>query len=455
MINFKEEVLKIKDEMLEDIKTLCAIASMQEDSSVSDNQPFGKPCRDALDAMLAIGVRDGFIVEDVDGFAGHIDIGEGDACFGVLGHLDVVPVNPVGWNSDPFTVMIKDGILYGRGVADDKGPLLAGYYAAKIIHKLQLPTKMKMRIIFGCNEEMGSQCVKYYFGKQPFPAMGFTPDANFPVVYGEKAGCNITIKGNIEKKGLIALCAGSRANIVPETCTAIVEGNYKQFKASFETFVNIHNLQGMVEEEGNHTKLTMIGKSAHGSTPEIGINAVVYMAKYLQDITDNDLVTFINEYLNTYTGQSLDIDFTGEMGPLTMNVGVIRYRKDSFEITLDLRCPHDINFDDMISKVQKACKKYAFSETHEIGKALYVDPNSTLITKLHSAYKEVTGDTSAPQAIGGGTYAKSMPNCVAFGPAFIGEETNIHENNECISIDSLLKATEIYARSIYSIIKKD
>lgn len=154
MIDFKSEVLKIKDQMIEDIKNLCAIPSTQDDSTIAEFAPFGKANRQALDAMLEIGKRDGFDVEDVDGYAGHIDIGEGDETFGILGHLDVVPVNEVGWDSDPFNVIIKDDKLYGRGVADDKGPLLAGYYAAKIINSLNIPTKMKIRVIFGCNEEL-------------------------------------------------------------------------------------------------------------------------------------------------------------------------------------------------------------------------------------------------------------------------------------------------------------
>ena len=102
MIDFKSEVLKIKDQMIEDIKMLCAIPSTQDDNTVAEFAPFGKANRQALDAMLKIGKRDGFKVEDVDGYAGHIDIGEGDETFGILGHLDVVPVNEVGWDSDPF-----------------------------------------------------------------------------------------------------------------------------------------------------------------------------------------------------------------------------------------------------------------------------------------------------------------------------------------------------------------
>ena len=275
---------------------------------------------------------------------------------------------------------------YGRGVADDKGPLLAAYYAAKIIHNQSFSKKMKIRVIFGCNEELGSNCVKYYFSKKDYPTLGFTPDANFPVVYGEKAGAHITIKGSAKKDGLICLYAGHRPNIVPESCKAVVEGNYKNYEESFKTFLNNHNLQGSIEEEGNHTKLELIGKSSHASLPEQGINAIVYMSKYLSTVTDNVLVQFINTYLGDYYGKDLGIAHVGEMGPLTMNVGVLSYRKDTFEITLDLRCPHDCNFDTLVATIQEDCQKYNFSETHEIGQPLYIDPQSELVTKLHAAY---------------------------------------------------------------------
>ena len=454
MIDFKSEVIKIKDQMIEDIKMLCAIPSTQDDNTVAEFAPFGKANRQALDAMLKIGKRDGFKVEDVDGYAGHIDIGEGDETFGILAYLDVVPVNKVGWDSDPFEVIIKDDKLYGRGVADDKGPLLAGYYAAKIINSLNLPVKMKIRVIFGCNEELGSRCVKYYFSKKPYPKMGFTPDASFPVVYGEKAGCEFVIEGNVEKGGLIYLSAGNRANIVPETCEAVICGNYKQYVDSYKSFLSMNNLTGDIEEEGNHTKLVLKGKSAHASTPEEGINAVVYLCKYLATVVDNKLVNFILEYLDDCNGKKLGIDHIGVMGPLTLNLGIISYCKENFKITLDLRCPHDMDFDNMISKFQTVCANYGFNETHNIGEALYVDPDSKLIKTLHEAYVNVTGDTvNKPQTMGGGTYAKSMPNCVAFGAEFLGEDNLIHGNNENIKIESLLKATEIYCQAIYNLIK--
>lgn len=453
MIDFKNEVLKIKDEMLNDIESLVNIPSVYDETTVKENQPYGEGCRKALDKMLEIGKRDGFEVDDCDGYAGHIDIGEGEESFGILGHLDVVPVNKVGWDTDPFEMVTKDGVIYGRGVTDDKGGLIAGYYAAKIINNLDFPKKMKTRIIFGCDEERGSSCLHYYFTKRPFPAMGFTPDAEFPVVYGEKAPVDFEITGQIEKNGLIAMCAGSRPNIVPETCECVVEGNYKQYQESFHSFLANNNLQGTIEEEGNHTKLTFKGKSAHASTPNEGVNAVIYASKYIATVCDNKLVKFINEYLSDTDGSSLEINHTGSMGPLTLNLGVIKYRKEEVTINLDLRCPHECDFDQMVTNVKEASSKYNMVVKSEVGKALYVDPESELITKLHQAYVDVTNASDKPQAIGGGTYAKTMPNCVAFGPEFVGEDNLIHGNNENLHIDTLLRATEIYCRALYELVK--
>lgn len=454
MINFKQEVEARKEQLIKDIETLCAIPSVYDEKTIGENQPYGKACRDALDAMLEIGRRDGFVVHDEDGYAGHIDIGDQEESFGILGHLDVVPVNEVGWDSDPFQVVTLDGKLFGRGVADDKGPLIAGYYAAKIINDLNLPVKKKIRVIFGCDEERGSSCVKHYFEHNPYPSMGFTPDAEFPVVYGEKGMVTFHISGDIKKDGLVALVAGNRANIVPEECEAIVEGNYKQYEDSFNEFLSNNKVTGTIEEEGNCTKLVLKGKSAHASLPEEGINSVVLLATYLDSVINNEFVHFIATYLNDYYGKGLRINHEGSMGKLTMNLGVVKYVKEHGEITLDLRCPHEIDLAKMCDDVKELCNSMSLDCTSETHQPLYVDPNSELIQKLHQAYVEVSGDTeSKPQAIGGGTYAKSMPNCVAFGCEFKDEDNAIHGNNENIKIDSLLKSTEIFAKAIYDLIK--
>ena len=456
MINFFDEVTKRKDAIIQDIQTLCEIPSVLDESTAKDGQPFGEKCREALDAMLEIGKRDGFECVDVDGYAGHIDIGDGEEALGVLGHLDVVPCNDTGWDTDPYAVTIKDGKLFGRGVADDKGPLIAGYYAAKIIHELNLPVKMKTRIIFGCNEENGSKCMKYYFTKMPFPKMGFTPDAEFPVVYGEKAGVNFHITGEIENDNIIGMYAGTRSNIVPEVCEVIISGNYKQYKESFTQYLKDCQLEGHIEEEGNHTKLILVGQSAHASTPELGVNAITYMCHYLVNYSQNQLVHFIDEcFYESHYGEKLGVNFEGEMGKLTNNLGVVNYKNGKVDMIVDMRVPHEVTDEQLTKPVQEHLNHYGLHEDHVLGKALFVDPQSELVQTLHNAYVEFTDDhENQPQTIGGGTYAKSMPNCVAFGVQFPNTDNKIHQNNEEIAIDDLLKATAIYAKAIYDLIKE-
>ena len=454
MIDFKQLVASHRDAMIKDIEDLIKIPSVHDEDTIGENAPFGKNCRVALDAMLAIAKRDGYPSLDVEGYAGHVDIGEGEKTFAILGHLDVVPVDKDGWDTDPFTPTTIDGRMYGRGTADDKGPLVAGYYAAKIIDSLNLDTKYKTRVIFGCNEELGSSCVKYYFTKQPFPEAGFTPDGGFPVVYGEKSGTHASLLGDFNDEKIISMHAGTRSNVVSDKCVVQLNGKLENYETSFNAFLEQNKMQGTISCQDDITTLTLLGKAAHASTPELGVNAITFMANYLMTITTNPIIHFVGGKLNEYYGKNLGVDHIGAMGPLTLNVGVISIENGKFTVVIDMRCPHDMDFDHLRSTYQNFCDENNYTLDLEIGEALFIDPNSDLIQDLHNAYVAVSKDTTPPQTIGGGTYAKTMPNCVAFGPEFVGEDNMIHQNNESISIDSLLQATEIYVRALYSIYTK-
>lgn len=456
MKNYKNEVQSIKIDLINDIKNLCAIPSLNDETTVEENQPFGKACRDALDHMLEIGKRDGFITHDQDGYAGHIDIGSGDEMIGILGHVDVVPADYEGFDSDPFVVVEKDNKLIGRGVADDKGPLLAAYYAAKMVVENNPNLNRKVRIIFGCNEELGSKCVEHYFKHQPYPLCGFTPDAGFPVVYGEKAGCFASIQGNVISTNILSIHAGERVNVVPDICFATLKGSMNQYNISFNTYLKEHKLEGEMFDKGEHVEISIKGKSAHGSTPHLGQNAIVLMCNYLNTIEEHKLVQFVCNYLNNYDASSMNLKHQGEMGEFTLSTGILHYEDNAFQMNIDMRAPHDMDFELLRTTYENLTNENNFKLDLDIGKYLYIDQQSTLIQTLHNAYLDVSNNTQdKPQSVGGGTYAKKMPNCVAFGPQFPGEDNHIHENNESIDIDSLLKATEIYALAIENLLKEE
>lgn len=456
MIDFYQEVLKEKDNFLKDLRKLCQIPSVLDKATAKENQPFGAGCREALDAMLALGQRDGFTTDDVDGYAGSIDIGEGEEVFGILGHLDVVPVNKTGWNYPQFDATLDGDRLYGRGVADDKGPLLAAYYAAKIVNRLDFERRYKIRVIFGCDEENGSSCVDYYFKHRPYPAMGFTPDADFPVVYGEKGISHYTLSGDFDQHDIIGIYGGKRFNVVPGSAEAYLKGQVKDYEETFNAFLEEHELKGMIGKEGNVVKLIVNGRSAHGSMPEKGLNAVVYLCHYLNTVSKNKLVEFVDQYFFKDTsGKMLGIANDGRLGHTSVNLGVLNYKEGHAQILLDIRYSDELTPEHLHNELMDKAAPFGFVEKHEDTPALYVDPQSELVTKLHNSYVAYTNDhTHQPQTIGGGTYAKEMPNCVAFGAEFPGRDNHMHEDNETIMLNELLTSAAIYASSLYDLIKK-
>lgn len=194
-IDFKAEVEKRKDALMEDLFSLLRIDSAMDMEHADAENPFGPGPRKALDAFLKIAERDGYTTKNYDNYVGHFEYENGasdDAeVLGIIGHLDVVPAGS-GWDSNPFEPEIRNGNLYARGASDDKGPTVACYYALKILKELNLPLSKKIRFIVGTNEETGWADMDYYFEhcELPLPDFGFSPDAEFPIINGEKG--NIT-----------------------------------------------------------------------------------------------------------------------------------------------------------------------------------------------------------------------------------------------------------------------
>ena len=88
-----------------------------------------------------------------------------------------------------------------------------------------------------------------------------------------------------------------------------------------------------------------------------------------------------------------------------------------------------------------------------ISEPLFVPSDSKLVNTLMDVYNGVTGSNLEPIAIGGGTYSRCLPNCVAFGPLFPGEEQTIHMPNECVDLGNLKLMTKLYMKAIYELTK--
>lgn len=438
-----EIVDKNSKELIEALQDMVKIKSVRD--TPKKGMPFGEGVCKALNKQLEIAEKLGFKVTNVDNYYGYAEYGEGEEYVCALGHLDVVPEGD-GWQYGPYSGEIVDDKLCGRGTVDDKGPINAALFALAALKESGFKPSKKIRIIFGCDEETGCEDMEYYNEREKAPIYGFTPDADFPAIYGEKGILRFELTTPFDLTGesnIKSIDGGIVVNAVPDKAEAIIIG--KRCK-------DTQNITCKENADGSVT-VSAKGSPAHGSIPHTGKNAIGILIKYL---VDNNLVegkegeklAFIRKYLCDGTfGTELGIDMEDETGSLTMNMGIVDVVDGKLRLHMDLRYP--------CTKTDKGiletflAKLQGFDvENVENTKPLYVSKESKLIKTVTDVYSEFYGGDSTATAIGGGTYAKHLHNIVAFGPCIPGEEVVEHTNHEYIKIDNLITLAKIYANAL-------
>lgn len=464
-INWKEIVADYKEDFLNDLIALLKIDSVRDDDAATEEYPVGPGPVEALDAFLEIGKRDGFATESFDNWAGHIEYGEGEELMGILGHVDVVPVGS-GWETDPFDPVIKEGRIYARGSSDDKGPTMAAYYALKIIRDLDLPVSKRARVIIGTDEESGWGCMDHYLKVAETPDFGFSPDANFPIINGEKGNVSIQLNFNGENGGdtrLVSFDSGLRPNMVPQDAEAIIKvENAEEVKTQFEDFLADNPVKGELTIDGEQVKLVMIGQASHGAQPANGINAATYLAAFLNQLPfEKNAKSFLHvtaTYLHENTdGQKLGIAHTDDlMGELTSNFGIFKFAEgEEGFINANMRFPQGTDGDKILAQFEEtlAAEEVAVEIVGLSKEPHYVPKEDPLVETLLNVYHKQTGLDAHEMVIGGGTYGRLLERGVAFGAMFPDSIDTMHQANEFMAIDDLMKAMAIYAESIYELIK--
>ncbi|HEL2575046.1 TPA: dipeptidase PepV [Streptococcus suis] len=464
-INFRAEVDKRKDEFMADLFDLLRINSERDDSQADAQHPFGPGPVRALDKFLEIAERDGYPTKNVDNYAGHFEFGEGDEVLGIFGHLDVVPAGS-GWNTDPYEPQIIDGKLFARGSSDDKGPTMACYYGLKIIKELGLPISKKVRFIVGTDEESGWADMDYYFANVglPLPDFGFSPDAEFPIINGEKGNITAYLHFSGENSGaaqLHSFTGGLRENMVPESATAVISGDLADLDSKLADFTAAYGLKADAETlENGQVQVTVIGKSAHGSTPEEGVNGATYLAKFLSQFAfDGAAKAYLDlagqVLLEDHDAKKLGVAIYDEqMGPLSMNAGVFKFDETSSDntIALNFRYPKNTNPETIKAGLEQLGVEAVSLSAH--GHTPHYCPiDDPMVATLLSVYEKHTGLKGHEQVIGGGTFGRLLKRGVAYGAMFPGDVNTMHQANEFIEVEQLYRAAAIYAEAIYELIK--
>ncbi len=442
---------KIKDDLLKDLIGFLSINSvLTEYDKNNKDMPFGKGIKETLIYLENLAKREGFVYKNVENHAIHIEYGEGEEILGILAHLDVVPPGD-GWKFDPFKATIEEGKLYARGVIDDKGPIIMVLYAMKILKDSGFRPNKRIRLIVGCDEESGMRGMRRYFETEEMPTIAFTPDADFPVINGEKGIINLDITG--EYNGAIKeFIAGERYNVVPEKASCVLSINL------VEEF-NKHLIEFDLKGEVSGDKYTIHGKSAHAATPDNGVNAALELFRFLNRyLNDDRLVNFVENYfIDAIHGENVSLYVEDKkMGKFTQNVGVIFVKDNCFKIGINSRYPISLETQTVKDKYEEVAQNNGYNAAIIYSEGpIYTPEDDYLVKTLYDIYVKHTGDKEhKPFSIGGGTYSKTAKKCVAFGPAFPWTPDVIHQPNEHMDIDDLQKAFAIYVDAIYGLTKE-
>lgn len=456
------------DEMREDIirttQELVRIKSLEGEPK--PGMPFGEDVAKALQCALDNAEKLGLKTVNVDGYVGYAEIGEGEDYVAALGHLDIVPEGD-GWIHPPYGGEIHDDKIFGRGTLDDKGPIVACLYGLKAIKDSNLPLSKRVRVIFGTNEETGSNELHYYLQKEKPPVAAFTPDANFPIINGEKGITTFNIVKDVKvmPQGDYAieyLRGGVAPNMVPDYAEAlIVTTNTINLVDKLNGFAKVNGYDMKAEVNENKVIIKSVGVSAHGSTPELGKNAIMQIITFLNELTlGDDCISTAIKFLANYVGMELHGESFGvlledkDSGKLSFNLGKINIDGSKIVVTLNLRYPVTKTLEDMMTPFNRTIENTGFTiENFTHQEPLYFSPDNPLVKTLQKVYSEQTGKEGTLISIGGGTYAKEMPNTLAFGPTFPGDPDVIHKPNEYVVIEDLIQMTKIYTHALYELAK--
>ena len=452
-MKFGEKILDYMDDILHDLDKLIAIKSVSSDDKEAASA--------ALDYILAKADEMGFKTKKTGDVAGHAEFGEGEELAAVLAHVDVVPVGE-GWSVEPFRLTEKDGRLYGRGVVDDKGPAVIALYCLKALKDSGVKPERRIRVIFGAAEEIGMNDMQTYFNSEEMPTMAFTPDSEYGICLKEKGILQLEISSqNHDGTTLTEFCAGNAVNAVPGKAYALIdctENEDHQLRRFADAkpgdYDFIYTIDGL--------KISAAGRAAHASTTELGLNMATHLIRILAanfgQLVLGSLCGFIDDAIGLETdGRSLGIACSDEeSGALTVNVGKIEISENASRALIDIGYPVTADSGEIFDKISERAS-YDGLRTKVLNHEppLSMDKNAPVIAILKDAYQNITGEQAELYSTGGGTYARTLNNRgVAFGPAFPGDETHIHDADESISVENFRKHAQICLEAVYGMAVK-
>ena len=460
-----------KEELIRDIIRLVRIPSVSDPSS--GEAPFGEGCRRAMDEMLQIGREHGFVTEDYDHYVGSIGTGEKnwDNMIGFWNHLDVVPVGN-GWEHEPFEPVRKGNFLIGRGAQDNKGPAVGMLYVMQCLRELSVPLEHELCLFVGCDEERGMEDLEWYAAHHPCPAMSMIADSGFPVCYGEKGILEgQLVSGTKWSDAVISCSGGSAGNMIPDLACAVFRENGELYEEIRKRIAEKRAEEDIsLEETEQGFRVSAKGTAKHSAFPEGSRNAIRELSAFLKELSalpeeDRRLFETPAFFSQEYYGENPGISYEDAVsGKTTCAATVLTMEERRPVLHLNIRYAITADPERMTAGLRKAAGAHGMEWKQERNSAPnYFPKEHPAVSLLTDLYNEITGEKTESFVMGGGTYARKLPNAFAYGVGGMRETEEdrrekaalfapghggAHEPDEGLNLRQLLAALKIYAVSI-------
>ncbi|MDT2793844.1 Sapep family Mn(2+)-dependent dipeptidase [Enterococcus thailandicus] len=429
-MNIHQLIEENKEQFYQDLNEVIKIKSVK--GTPEKAAPFGRGPKEVLEKALSLSKSYGFETSSVQDAVGYAQWGKDSEYIGIVGHLDVVPEG-TDWSFPPYQLTKKAGRFYARGILDNKGPIMACLYGMKLLKEAGFVPKKTIRILFGTDEESGSSDIPMYLSQEKPPIFGFTPDCKYPVVYGERGIVNYQILTAFDTQELNQL--------------SNINGDQAKDHVPDQLAVTV-----------NQEEIMVTGKRAPSNAPELGENAITLLA---EKIKTNQLLTgelqdyfswIVDSLANQHNGEGLALNFEDEdSGKLILTPYELLKTETGLSLSIAIRYPVSVTEEEVTETLLGQLPKNSAMEIVRRIKSSSFPKENPLVQKLSAVYEEVTKEDGSPVTTTGATYARFMPNIVAFGPSFPGQKGIAHNQDEYMDERDLLLNLEIYMRAIIAL----
>ena len=461
-----------QEEMLESLRQLMTFNTVAVEGLTSPENPVHQQFKAELAKQakyLGLDYTDyGYVVI--------IGLGNSEQRIGMITHGDIQPFNASKWAQSPLILdqSSEPGKLIGRGTEDDKGPISNALYAMKSIKDLKIKLNKRIELYVYMAEESDWEPLRQHIKQHSLPQVNITLDSEYPVVTAEKGYGTISMTfpktNDTSNKAYISeFTGGFFGSQIPEDAHASIEHANEQLLNKIKQRAKSHiGMSYNYQWQGERLSITALGKSAHSSKPEYGINAITHLAdllavNYWPNNASGALVNFLNDNigLGLYGKKFGDIAYSdGFMGSMSVQPTVLNTTAKGIQLNINIRRPsgkttkqlkHEINV--TLEKWQQENQVIIVDVSNEINEP-FVQNNAPQIDTLLEVFSFYTGIADAkPISIGGGTNSRLFPNAVSFGPSMPGTQYTGHSEHEFITMQQFVLNLKMYTAVLIELAK--